>query len=85
MRSHCRGSTARERSRDARARKAVSTWKLQSRTRTRVNQNAWKEISGSRKITDVPYINGYVGNQVKPVNEDSLSLRSAGLTRAAST
>ena len=53
--------------------------------RARVNQRARKEDKEDVKITDVPYINGYVENQVKPVNEDSLSLQSAGLTRAASS
>ena len=37
------------------------------------------------KITDVLYIYSYFENQVKPVNEDSPSLQSAGLTIAASS
>ena len=54
-------------------------------TRVRVNQRARKEDREDVKINDVPYIDGYVKNQVNPVHEDSLSLRSDGLTRAAST
>ena len=49
------------------------------------NQRAREEDQENVKIIDVPYIDGYVENQAKLMNEDSLSLRSAGLTRAASS
>ena len=51
----------------------------------RVNQRDLKEDQEDVKIIDVPYIKDYVVNQAKPVNEDSLSLQNAGLTRAASS
>ena len=44
-----------------------------------------KKYQEAIKITDVPYIYGYVENKDKPVNEDSLSLRSPGLTISASS
>ena len=47
-------------------------WKLYNRTRAQVNQCARKEDQEDVKITDLPYIGGYVENQVKTVNEDSL-------------
>ena len=46
-------------------------------------ERARKEYQEDVKIIDVQYIDSYVENQAKPVNEVSLSRQSAGLTRAA--
>ena len=50
-----------------------------------LNQRARKEDKEDVEIIDVPYIDCYVENKAKPVNEDSLLLQIAGLTRAASS
>ena len=42
--------------------------------RARANQRARKEDQEDVKIINVPYIDGYVEKQAKPVNEDSLLL-----------
>ena len=80
-RINCRGTTASERSREARARKFARAGKLQDRTRARIKKCARKEKC--KKTLKATY--GYVENIKQSSESDSLSLRSAGLTRASSS